>query len=146
MRQYEGYTSYDSDQSDAWVRVFCAELPDKACGLLLFQHHLTAEESFPFDYKTEANLGLLTGSSLKSAVASVNHIDAKRPVYGAAMRRLARLLTHGDLTDSIQDTLSERGLERAVAYSTSNLNLDMFERAGFKQEHRDGLLLYTLDL
>ena len=146
MRQYEGYKSYDSDQPDAWVRVFCADMPDRTCGLLLFQHHLIVEEDFPFDHKTEANLGLLTGSSLKSAVSSVNDITVKRPVYGAAMRRVARLLTTGDLRESIKDTLSERGLERAVAYSTKNLNLDMFERAGFKQKHRDGLLLYTLDL
>lgn len=146
MKQHDGYKSYDSDQADAWVRIYCADLPDRTCGLLLFQHHLIEHGSLPFDIKTEANLGLLTGSSLEAAVASVNHIDAKRPIYGAAMRRLARLLTHGYLVESVRDTLSERGLERAVAYSDSGANLDMFGRAGFKQEHRDGLLFYTLDL
>ena len=149
MKQHDGYTSQDSKAHKAWVRIFCTSLPDLSCGMLLFQHHF--EDTSPyFDHLEEANLGIVTGGSVESAIQRINLGGEQAPIP-AAYRRLNRLLEHGDMTMVIQDTLAERGLLRAVAYTderrkSEHSRLAMFDRAGFRSEKRGDRTVRILDL
>lgn len=143
-RDFEGYYSFDLQQADAWTRFFCAELPDKTCGLLLVQHHFRGD--FPFDTAKEANIGMISAGSLDNAFAGIRLGNTNEVVYPAVIRRLSRLLTNGGLIEEVKNTVAERGLERAVAYSPDEKNLTLFERAGFEKTVRDGQDFYLLDV
>jgi len=102
-----------------------------------------------FDHKTEANLGLITGGSYEHAMNRIS-IGSEEVPFPAAYRRLARLLVNGDLIEGIKDTLSERGLLRAVAHADSDKPTDTrlaaCDRAGFRIEEREGVEVRILDL
>jgi hypothetical protein len=148
MKVHEGFTTQDYKVDQGWLRVFCAPLPDGSCGLLLFQHHYKACNDC-FDHLEEANIGLLTGGSYEHAMNRIALGGEQAPIP-AAYRRLARLLANGSLLDGLKDTLSERGLLRAVAYSDSpkphDTRLAMFDRAGFRVVTRNDKQVRILDL
>lgn len=148
MKVHENYTTKDYTVDQGWLRVFCAPLPDGSCGLLLFQQHYIPH-NVRFDHVEEANLGLITGGSYEHAMNRITLGGEQSPIP-AAYRRLARLLSNGDLIDGLKDTLSERGLLRAVAYSHSpkphDTRLAMFDRAGFRVEKREDSQVRILDL
>ena len=148
MQAHNNYTTQDHKVQDGWLRIFCAPLPDGSCGLLLFQHHFKKVNDY-FDPLEEANLGLLTGGSFENALKRIELGGEQAPIP-AAYRRLARLLVNGSLQDGLLDTLSERGLLRAVAYSDSpkphDTRLALFDRAGFRVEERSDKQVRILDL
>lgn len=148
MKVHEEFTTKDYTVDQGWLRVFCAPLPDGACGLLLFQHHYK-EECPEFDHLHEANLGIITGGSYEHALNRITLGGEEAPIP-SAYRRLSRLLVNGALIDGLKDTLSERGLLRAVAFSDSpkphDTRLAMFDRAGFRVEDRNQRQVRILDL
>ena len=144
----DGYAHFDGEGDNGWARVFCAAVADGSCGLLLVQHHSEHVNEY-FDYKTEANLALVTGADRKQAIQRFNKGDVEAPHNPAAFRRLSRLLIQGGLYDSILDTLAERGLLRAVAYAEKepeDKRLSLFDRAGFTIETRHDKRVRILEL
>jgi len=149
MKVYDNYTTSDYNVDQGWLRVFCAPLPDGSCGLLLFQHHYKHCDQY-FDHVEEAELGLITGGSFEHALNRITMGGEQAPIP-AAYRRLARLLVNGTLIDGLKDTLSERGLLRAIARSDSpnkphDTRLAACDRAGFRVEEREGVQVRILDL
>ena len=147
MKVHEEFVTEDYNVDQGWLRVFCAPLPDESCGFLLFQHHFTKVNDV-FDHKTEANIGLITGPSYQTALNRIS-LGGDYAPQPEAYRRIARLLKNGSLEDSLLDTLSERGLLRCVAYTDEQpeeKRLALVERAGWREETRDGKLVYVLDL
>lgn len=148
MQVHDSYTTKDYTVDEGWLRVFCAPLPDGACGLLLFEHHFKNACPY-FDHVEEANLSLITGGSYEHAMKRIDFGGEQSPIP-SAYRRLARLLVNGSMIDGIKDTLSERGLLRAVAFSDSekphDTRLAMFDRADFRTEDRQDKQVRILDL
>lgn len=148
MTTQDQYTTQDYKVDQGWLRVFCAPLPDDTCGLLLFQHHFQDNSPY-FDHLEEANIGIVTGGSYEGAMMRLNMGGDQAPIP-AAYRRLNRLLVNGSLVEGIKDTLAERGLVRAVAYSASDkpedTRLAMFDRASFYKETRTDKEVRILDL
>ena len=148
MQVHESYTTKDYTVDQGWLRVFCAPLPDGSCGLLLFQHHFNKYNDL-FDHLEEANIGMITGGSYEHAMNRLTLGGEQAPIP-SAYRRLARLMENGSLTDGLKDTLSERGLIRAVAYTDSDKPTDtrlaLFDRAGFRTETREDTEVRILDL
>lgn len=148
MQVHNNYTTQDYKTPEGWLRIFCAPLPEGSCGLLLFQHHFSNVCPY-FNHVEEANLGLVTGGSYENALKRIELGGEQAPIP-AAYRRLARLLANGSLQDGLKDTLSERGLLRAVAYSDSDkphdTRLAMFDRADFRVEERDDKQVRIMDL
>jgi hypothetical protein len=146
--QYSNYYAQDFKDKRAWVRMFCAPLPDEAVGLLLVQHHFDAVNAY-FDHATEANIGLVCAGSMQHAMNMINQGQGHLGHNAAVVRRLSRLLSNEDLSDQIGNTVALRGLERAVAYSVdddSGKKLAMFERAGWKADQRGNKTVWVLSI
>ena len=144
----KGYKVYDQDHEDAWVRIFCAEIADGSCGLLFFQHNHTPFNQY-FDHKTEGNLSLSTGGTLAQAINNHNNQRADVVLY-PVMRRLVRLLQYSDLNKELQDTITQRGLERLVAYAANETTVvdnryRVLSDLGWRREGRHGKVVYVLD-
>lgn len=144
---YEGYVTYDMKGSNGWVRMFCVQMPDKSCGILLAQHH-TQDTSPVFDHATEINLGIVCAGSVDHALQMINQGTAEGNFNPAIIRRLARLMTHGSLMDHFVDTMTERGVERMVVYGSkmTHASYSIFDRAGFRQETRGETECRVLDV
>ena len=136
--QHDGYVSYDLPESTHWLRMYCAPVAELGCGLVLFQQNYKHFNDY-FDHATEANIGIVAAGSLQAGIEMINNGRAHIGHNPTVIRRINRLLTHGDLSTQIGNTLTERGLDAAIVYAVegdTHKKYKMFERAGWEKDTR----------
>lgn len=141
---HDGFHHIDHAQINLWMRMLCVTGAQSAAIMCLVHHlePLPAPDLGLYNESEEMVITLLSGSSLKDALDSLNYKDTDTELdINAAVRKVYHLAAQGTFDPLISETLKERGLKRLCASSVvpeyASLMGSRLESYGFKAELRD---------